>query len=47
MFKEIKVVATFNERTGYGIHGSRFFPKLMNLVGKVPDLIGLHRLSHC
>ena len=25
MFKEIKVYANFNERTGYGIHASRFF----------------------
>jgi autotransporter strand-loop-strand O-heptosyltransferase len=32
MFKEIKVHATFNERTGYGIHASRFFPKLQELV---------------
>jgi autotransporter strand-loop-strand O-heptosyltransferase len=28
MFKEIKVHAHFNERTGYGIHASRFFPAL-------------------
>ena len=28
MFKEIRVHANFNERTGYGIHSSRFFPKL-------------------
>ncbi len=32
MFKEIKVHANFNERTGYGIHASRFFPKLQELV---------------
>jgi autotransporter strand-loop-strand O-heptosyltransferase len=31
MFKEIKVHATFNERTGYGIHGSRFFSALIKL----------------
>jgi autotransporter strand-loop-strand O-heptosyltransferase len=32
MFKEIKVKASFNERTGYGIHASRFFPELQKLV---------------
>ena len=32
MFKEIKVHANFNERTGYGIHASRFFPKLQELM---------------
>jgi len=32
MFKEIKVHATFNERTGYGVHSSRFFPLLDELV---------------
>lgn len=32
MFKEVKVNATFNERTGYGIHASNFFPKLLDLV---------------
>lgn len=32
MFKEIVAHATFNERTGYGIHASRFFPKLEALV---------------
>ncbi|MFA5346506.1 MAG: autotransporter strand-loop-strand O-heptosyltransferase [Methanoregula sp.] len=28
MFKEIKAHANFNERTGFGIHASRFFPAL-------------------
>lgn len=32
MFKTIQVHANFNERTGYGIHASRFFPKLQELV---------------
>ncbi len=32
MFKEIKVHANFNERTGYGVHASRFFPKLQELI---------------
>lgn len=32
MFKEIVVHANFNERTGYGIHASRFFPRLDKLV---------------
>lgn len=31
MYKEIRVHANFNERTGYGIHASRFFPKLDEL----------------
>lgn len=31
MFKNIIPVATFNERTGYGIHASRFFPCLEEL----------------
>lgn len=45
MFKEIKVVATFNERTGYGIHGSRFFPKLLDRVGKFKDGEGVATVS--
>lgn len=32
MFKELVIHANFNERTGYGIHASRFFPKLEALV---------------
>lgn len=32
MFKTIQVHANFNERTGYGIHASRFFAKLQELV---------------
>jgi autotransporter strand-loop-strand O-heptosyltransferase len=32
MFKEIVVHANFNERTGYGVHASRFFPRLEKLV---------------
>jgi len=32
MFREIKVHANLNERTGYGIHGSRFFPQLDKLM---------------
>lgn len=32
MFKTIQVHANFNERTGFGIHASRFFPKLQELV---------------
>lgn len=31
MFKNINVDAIFNERTGYGIHASRFFPALDDL----------------
>ena len=34
MFKDIRVHANFNERTGYGVHASRFFPKLIDLVEK-------------
>jgi autotransporter strand-loop-strand O-heptosyltransferase len=34
MFKEIVVHAHFNERTGYGVHASRFFPELDALVQK-------------
>lgn len=34
MFKELVVHANFNERTGYGIHASRFFPELDKLVRK-------------
>lgn len=45
MFKEIKVVATFNERTGYGIHGSRFFPKLLDRLGKFKDGEGVATVS--
>lgn len=32
MFKDLAVHAVFNERTGYGIHASRFFPELEALV---------------
>ena len=31
MFKNLRINATFNERTGYGIHGSRFFSALNKL----------------
>jgi autotransporter strand-loop-strand O-heptosyltransferase len=31
MFKQLNINATFNERTGYGIHGSRFFSALNKL----------------
>ena len=34
MFKDIKVHATLNERTGYGIHGSRFFGALKDVCAK-------------
>jgi autotransporter strand-loop-strand O-heptosyltransferase len=32
MFKEVKAVACFGERTGYQVHASRFFPELDKLV---------------
>ena len=32
MFGEVRANAVFNERTGYGIHASRFFPELDALV---------------
>ena len=31
MFNNLQINATFNERTGYGIHGSRFFSALSKL----------------
>lgn len=40
MFKDIRVHATFNERTGYGIHASRFFPVLKKLAEQEPDRHG-------
>lgn len=48
MFKEIKVHATFNERTGYGIHSSRFFPMLEKVAierGKGKDKSGEVHIS--
>lgn len=37
MFGELRVKAIFNERTGYGIHASRFFPELDALMRNVKN----------
>ncbi len=45
MFKEIKIHAHANERTGYGIHASRFFPMLDKVVQEHPDDSGTVHIS--
>lgn len=45
MFKEIKVHATANERTGYGIHASRFFPALNKIAQAHPEDSGTVHIS--
>jgi autotransporter strand-loop-strand O-heptosyltransferase len=45
MFKNLRVCATFNERTGYGIHASRFFPELDKLVAKAENASGVATIS--
>lgn len=45
MFKELIVHANFNERTGYGIHASRFFPKLDALVRNARGTHGTVHIS--
>lgn len=45
MYKEVKAHATFNERTGYGIHASRFFPALDELMQNVKDGVGTAHIT--
>ena len=45
MFKEVKVHAIFNERTGYGIHASRFFPELDKLIQEQTGGEGIVHIS--
>jgi glycosyltransferase involved in cell wall biosynthesis len=45
MFKTIEVHAEFNERTGFGIHSSRFFPALNKLTSQCKDGVGTVHIS--
>jgi hypothetical protein len=40
MFKSISFYGAMNERTGYGIHGSRFSSALEKLIPVVPNRAG-------